>query len=424
MADLLVRGLIAGLLTLAVWHAPLQAVDPPPNVLFILGDDQAWTDFGFMAHPEIRTPHLDALAAEGAVFPRAYVPSSLCRPSLASLITGLYPHQHGVCGNDPPKGVDRAEMLRHIRRAPTIPKLLGEHGYVSLQTGKWWEGSPSLGGFTQAMSHGDPARGGRHGDDGLKIGRETLQPIYDFIDGRGEKPFFVWYAPLLPHTPHNPPERLLAKYATPGKPITIARYQAMCEWFDETIGDLLGFLDRRKLTENTLVVFVTDNGWIQDPAQPGFAPRSKRSPHEGGIRSPMILRWPGRITPGRYEALATSLDLAPTLLTAAGVQPPPSLPGLDLLPIVRAGGQSSRNQLFGEIFNHDVVDIDRPAASLQYRWTIRDQWKLILPTAATEEPELYDLSSDPTELHNLAATKAGLVHDLSRELDQWWTGRD
>ena len=160
--------------------AKSTAETTPPNVVMILSDDQAWTDFGFMGHPEIRTPHLDRLAARSAVFPRGYVPSSLCRPSLATLISGQYPHQHGITGNDPPRGVDRNEMLRFIEKAPVLPKLLASRGYVSHQSGKWWEGSPSLAGFTAGMTHGDPSRGGRHGDLGLKIGRDVQHMVVPY----------------------------------------------------------------------------------------------------------------------------------------------------------------------------------------------------------------------------------------------------
>jgi uncharacterized sulfatase len=251
----------------AIVHAaPTSAA--PPNVVMMISDDQSWTDFGFMGHDTIKTPNLDRLASQSAVFPRGYVPSSLCRPSLATLMTGLYPHQHKISGNDPPAGTDRAEMLRHIRRLPTLPRLLAKQGYVSHQSGKWWEGSHQLGGFTAGMTHGDPKRGGRHGDEGLTIGRQGLQPIFDFVDSAGEKPFFLWYAPFMPHTPHTPPKRLLDKYTAPEKSIHIARYQAMCEWFDETCGQLLDYLDKKNLADNTLVVFVTDNGWIQQTDAP------------------------------------------------------------------------------------------------------------------------------------------------------------
>src|SRR5262245_39772709 len=235
-----------------------------PNVVIILADDIAWTDYGFMGHKAIRTPHLDRLASGSLVYTRGYVPMSLCRPSLMSLITGLYPHQHLVTGNDPPQGTDRNEMLKHVDRVPTIPKLLSAQGYACLQTGKWWEGNYQRGGFTHGMTHGDPSRGGRHGDEGLKIGRQGLKPISDFLDANGEKPFFLWYAPILPHEPHNPPERLLQKYVDKTESLQVAKYWAMVEWFDETCGELLTELEKRKLADNTLVVYLADNGWIQN----------------------------------------------------------------------------------------------------------------------------------------------------------------
>ena len=147
------------------------------------------------------------------------------------------------------------------------------------------------------MTRGYPERGGRHGDDGLKIGREGMQPVNDFIDTaiEAKKPFFIWYAPFLPHTPHNPPQRLLDKYTTDGRPKPIATYYAMCEWFDETCGQLLDRLDEKGVADNTLVIYVTDNGWIQNPDSGGYAPRSKRSPYEGGIRTPIMFRWPGKV---------------------------------------------------------------------------------------------------------------------------------
>ena len=392
----------------------------PPNVVMIIADDQAWTDFGFMGHPTIRTPHLDRLAAQSATFPQGYVPSSLCRPSLATIISGLYPHQHQITGNDPPQGADRQAMLKHIRQIPTLPRLLAANGYVSLQTSKWWEGAPALGGFTAAMTHGDPQRGGRHGDDGLTIGRQGLQPIFDFIDQAGDQPFFVWYAPLLPHSPHNPPPPLLEKYTAPGKSIHVARYQAMCEWFDQTCGQLLDRLDENDLAENTLVVFVTDNGWIQDRHSRKYAPKSKRSPYDGGVRTPILLRWPGRIAPVRHETLISSIDLAPTILAACGLEPPEEMLGLNLLDVVAAQGRSERTRLFGEIFEHDVADLAHPTKSLLYRWCRDDRWKLILPTDPTQPPELYDLAADPFETRNLAPVQPDRAATLAAAVNEWW----
>ena len=407
--------------------APVLAAQPP-NVVLIISDDQAWTDFGFMGHPAIRTPHLDGLARQSALFRHGYVPTSLCRPSLATLLSGLYPHQHKITGNDPRDRSQRAVMLKHIDRIPKLPVLLAQKGYVSYQSGKWWEGNYRLGGFTAGMTHGDPKKGGRHGDEGLAIGRHGLKPVFDFIDASREKPFFVWYAPMMPHAPHTPPQRLLEHYAIDGRPIEVARYYAMCEWFDETCGQLLEHLDRRGLTDNTLVVFVTDNGWItrtpQTPVEPGwkesFAPRSKRSPYDAGIRTPIMLRLPGRVRTGDYSALAGSIDIAPTILHLAGVPVPAELPGINLAQVANAGGNTERTALFGEIFEHDVADLDNPAAGLRYRWCIAGRMKLIVPVESSGKPELYDLAGDPHETHNLAADQPNTVQTMIRQMDAWW----
>ena len=320
----------------------------PPNILLIISDDHSWTDYGFMGHPHIRTPHLDRLARESRLFPRGYVPASLCSPSLASILTGRYPHQHKVVCNDPPRPEEttranfyktasfregRERLADFIEETPTLPRLLATRGYLSLQTGKWWQNHPSRGGFTHGMSHGDEVRGGRHGDLGLEIGRKGLQPVYDFIQTAQEqkKPFFIWYAPFLPHSPHNPPEHLLKKYEPLAPSIHVARYWAMVEWFDQTCGELLDHLRKNNLEGDTVVAYVADNGWIQSLDNPRFAPRSKQSPHDGGLRTPIMLHWPGRISPAKIEPPVSSIDLMPTLLKIAGVSPPEDLPGIDLL---------------------------------------------------------------------------------------------
>jgi len=298
-----------------------------PNIVLILSDDQAWTDYGYMGHSAIQTPHLDKLARRSLLFGRGYVASPLCRPSLASIATGLQPFQHGVTGNDVDGRNSRAALDIPLRekfhKHPTFIKALTASGYLAHQSGKWWEGSWKDGGFTHGMTHGDPKRGGRHGDVGLKIGREGMNPVTDFIDLaiKEQKPFFVWYAPFLPHTPHNPPKRLLEKYRNDGRANDVTKYYAMCEWFDETCGELLDHLDKRKIADNTLVLYICDNGWsaastnADDPNQSqwgGFALRSKGSPYENGIRTPIMVSWPSRLKPKRINDIAQAIDFFPT----------------------------------------------------------------------------------------------------------------
>lgn len=412
--------------------ASATAADTPPNIVMIISDDHLYSDYGFMGSQDIQTPNLDRLAKESLTFTRGYVPSSLCCPSLASMITGLYPHQHKVTSNDPPIPTGMAKkkfnqspafeegrevMTRHLETAGTLPQMLATKGYLSLQTGKWWLKSYTRGGFTHGMT-----KGGRHGDDGLDIGRKSMQPIYDFIGEakKQQKPFFVWYAPLMPHDPHTPPERLLTKYKTKTPNLHIAKYWAMVEWFDETCGALIKHIDDQGLKENTIFVYLSDNGWITNPQTGRYAAKSKQSQYDGGLRTPIMIRWPGTVTPKMSDRLATSLDIAPTLLKAAGLPPTAAMPGLNLLD---ESATTARNTLYGECFTHNFVDLNNPASSLKWRWIVDGHTKLIVPHPANQPDdvlELYDLQTDPTEEKNIASSQPDRVKELAAKLDAWW----
>lgn len=403
------------------------AADSPPNILIILSDDQGHGDYGFMGHKHIRTPRLDELAQQSLVFRHGYVPSSVCRPSLATIITGLYPHQHFITSNDPPLAPTdeervalRLRQVAYIDKSPTLPRLLAEKGFVSLQTGKWWEGDYKRGGFTHGMTHGDPNRKGRYGDEGIPIGRETIDPIRNFLDDTTGKPFFLWYAPMMPHLPHNPPERIKAHYRGKAGAPSKVNYWAMCEWFDETCGQVLDELNQRGLADNTIVVYVTDNGWIQDPASYRNAPKSKLSQYDGGLRTPIMIRWPGRVEPQIVDTPVESIDIAPTLLQAVGLEPTAEMQGVSLLD---AQAVAARKAIFGETFAHDAVDVDDPAACLEYRWCVSWPWKLIAPNTEVlpkGKLELFNIADDPREEHELSAKHPAEVEKLTQLLDAWW----
>lgn len=422
--------------------ASVFAETEKPNIVLILSDDQGWTDYGFMGHEHIETPHLDTLARRSAVFSRGYVPTALCRPSLATLLTGHYASTHQVTGNDPspkyaPKGTELykqrcAELIAKTDAFDLLPQALGRQGYLSHQSGKLWEGSFERCGFTHGMTRGFPEKGGRHGDDGLKIGRQGMKPITDFLDiaEQQQKPFFLWYAPYMPHQPHTPPKRLFDKYMAKVDSPSLANYYAMCEWFDETCGELISEIDQRGMKENTLIVYVCDNGWIQNPETGSYAVRSKQSANEGGTRTPIMYCWPGKIAPQERSELATSLDIYPTILAAAGAELPGNLPGLNVLPALSEESPIQRDQVFGEAFAHDIADLDDPSRSLLYQWVIRDNYKLLLRrdgeahTYASRHPktpdtQLFDLKADPTEDHDLAEELPKLVNELTSLIDQW-----
>lgn len=401
-----------------------------PNVVFLLSDDQAWGDYGFMGHPHVATPNLDRLAEAGLLYERGYVTAPLCRPSLASLATGLYPHQTGIRGNDPvingakvkknsPKFFAlRQRMTAPMAEQPSFIQELKKHGYATLQTGKWWEGDPLDHGFTEAMTHGDPTRGGRHGDDGLIIGRETMQPIYDFIEAatHNKQPFFVWYGVYLPHFPHNAPTRLYDKYKDVAPNKSTAWYWANIEWLDETCGQLIDYLKAKDLYENTLFVYTCDNGWVPDPKKRNRFIRSKREPVEAGIRTPIFLTQEGTIAPRREtEVLASNIDIAPTILKACGIEPPQLMSGMDLR---NSSALEDRNRIFVDIYEHDsdLDQLDDIDDGLTARVVIQGWDKLI---AKPEVNELYNLKVDPDDRNDLALNKPKRVQALSELIDTW-----
>jgi arylsulfatase A-like enzyme len=427
-------------------HAADQsATSGRPNIVFLLSDDQAWTDYGFMGHPVIETPHLDKLADNSLLFRRGYLASPICRPSIASIVTGLHPFDHGVTGNDisDEKGwraKNRQELDQPLQdefyEHPGLIETLTSNGYLAHQSGKWWEGSWKDGGFTHGMK-----MKGRHGsEESLTIGREGLKPITDFIDMAidEEKPFFVWYGVFLPHTPHNPPERLLKKYTQPGRAMDVAKYYAMCEWLDETCGELLDYLDEKGIRENTLVFYICDNGWAatstnaDDPHQQdwkNYALRSKGSPFENGIRTPIMISWPGKIEPLDDPNLAHSIDVFPTLAKVAGAPVPEDLPGMDLLD---KKARKERKAVFGSVHSSHNISMENPDDTLQYLWCIEGKWKLILRYDGIDSTEyaklhqwdsepvrLYNLERDPHETNNIASDHPDIVSRLRERIIAW-----
>ena len=398
------------------WISHLAA--EAPNVLYILGDDQAWTDFGFMGNARVYRPNLDALAKKSAVFMNGYVPTSVCRPSLASLLTGLYPHQHGIHFNHGPPGNGgynrmksrqqyeeiREKEFHLIQKVETLPRLLAKKGYRSLQTGKLWEGHWRNAGFTEGMTTFEPppksqnfggvrrlGNGERvahgNGDVGLQIGRVTMEPIYSFIEDceTKETPWFVWYAPYLPHLPHDAPEKYfkLAE-SKPGVAPHEVPYFASIVQFDDTVGELMKFLEKKKLIEDTIIVFASDNGWSPSRQKRGkeFAQtkNSKRSPFDLGLRTPILLHWQGHMQPGKYTKLVSTIDLMPTILTATKTQSTTKLPGINLLQFANPPSRLfDPRPVFGEIYPGDATSLGHPERNIAYRWVRHRDWKLIVP---------------------------------------------
>lgn len=418
------RAAVLALALILPLSLPSAPGETRPNIVLIISDDHGFQDYGFMGGDHVRTPHLDRIASQSLLFTRGYA-TPVCSPSLATLLTGLHPHQHGITGNDLREDpADRTALSERLLRNPLIlPKALGEAGYLTMQTGKLWNMSYERAGFTHGMTGPES----RHGGAGLQIGRMGMQPIFDFIDHAAteESPFFVWYAPFLPHDPHNPPERLLAKYRGRGPTPEAERYYAMVEWFDETCGQLDAYLEDKGLVEDTLVIYLADNGW--DAARGYGDTRAKLSPYEVGIRTPIFARWPGKIEADRDdETLASIIDIVPTILSVAEIETADDLPGLDLR---NREAMRSRQTIFVQAFTHDVVDLERPELSLMGAVVINRWHKLVLPgpagpdrphASAPTVPELFDLRADPLEGNNLAAEHPEIVERLRTLQDGFW----
>ncbi len=293
-----------------------------------------------------------------------------------------------------------------------LPRVLSDAGYLTFQTGKLWNVTAEEVGFTSGMTNKE----GRHGGDGLDIGRKSMKPIFEFIEDAAakQKPFFVWYAPLLPHQPHNPPPEWLAHYQNKGLSPDAAKYYAMVEWFDQTCGELDEFLKKQDLSDNTVIIYLADNGWDAEQGN-----RAKLSPYELGIRTPIFVRWPGTVKPQRDdETLASIIDIVPTVLSACGLDVPSDLPGLDLLD---REAMIARESIFVEAYTHDIAELGQPESSLVTQVVIRGWSKLLLPgpnrpdkayTSAPETIELFNLQDDPFEKQNLAQVRPAEVGRL------------
>ena len=404
-------------------------------------------------------------------------PRACAGPSLATLLTGLYPHQNGIHYNHPPPGNSafnkmksraeyervRSESFRLIRSQPALPRILAKAGYRCLQTGKFWEGHFRNAGFTEGMTLFEPPPGQTfggvrtlasgtkaahgNGDWGLKIGRETMKPIYDFIDDcdREETPFFVWYAPYLPHQPHDSPKKYFDLYR--GNPKIAEHeipYLASISQFDDTVGELMDFVEKKGLTKETLFVFVTDNGWTpgtrRHKTQKDFfyhTKESKRSPFEDGLRTPILLRWKGVTTPATHEGLVNSVDLVPTILSAVAMDSRAAdLPGVNLMPSAMGKAPLTPGRpVFGEIYPGDATSLGHPSRDIAYRWIRDGRFKLIVPSSHNgrkpwgdylQKDALFDVVNDPGETKNLAADpkQAGRMARMKSLLDEWWTPGD
>ncbi len=424
------------------------AVRGRPNFIVFLTDDHGYHDLGCQGARDLKTPQLDALAASGARFTQWYSNAPMCAPARAALLTGRYPIRAGVPQNGPP--------LAPSER--TIAALLRPLGYATGLVGKWHLGAgpqtgPNAHGFEEFFgfhsgcidyySHryywGEPKlvnyhdlwRNGREVfEDGRYMTELITREALSFLERRGGRPFFLYVAYNAPHYPMHAPERYVERF--PALEPERRMYAAMLAAVDDSVGEILGRLEKLGLRENTLVFFGGDNGATAEPRaglnqQPARGGSNhplrgwKFSLFEGGIRVPAILSWPGRIPAGRVVAEpACHMDLLPTILRAAGAPLPAdrTLDGRDILPVAASGAASPHEALYWH-----------SGGQLAVR---RGRWKLVkdgFPADGTPQGRrplegedalfLSDLEEDPGETRNLRRLRPAVVDELLTLAEGW-----
>lgn len=421
-----------------------------PNILYINADDLGVMDVGFN-NPKYRTPNLDRLRAEGMLFTEAYAPAANCAPSRACVFSGQYGPRHGVytVGSSARGKTEHRKLIpiqntQHLKPdILTLGEALKAGGYRTIHLGKWHlgddpttegfdvnvggyaSGSPQGGYFTPKLK-GAPAVYNDHYPRGTHRSDIFADEAVKYIKANTEHPFFMHMAYYLIHTPIQAVPGLVEKYGDAKD--KRAAYASMIEKMDESIGRILAELDAQGLRDKTLVLFCSDNGAHSDISTQQPYRSGKGSYFEGGIREPLLVRWPEKVQPGSSCTVPVSgIDFYPTFLEAAGLPVPDGkiLDGVSLLPLLTQSGELPERALFwhfpvylqayaGEGDNsHDPLFRTRPGSALRLgKWKFHEYFE-------DGRIELYDLESDLGEQKNLAATNPEKATELHLMLKTW-----
>ena len=435
-------GIFSVLLGVLAGSAPAQAQQSasavkPPNIVYIISDDQGWKDVGFHGS-DIQTPNIDALANGGVKFDQFYA-QPMCTPTRAALMTGRYPFRYGlqtaVILSTHAYGLATDEYL--------LPQALKDAGYQTAIVGKWHLGHadpkywPRQRGFDHQygplIGEIDYFTHQQHGVvDWFRDNRRVVEPGYSttllgddavkLIGSHDVKtPLFLYLAFNAPHTPYQAPQSYLDKYKTIADPSRRA-YAAQITAMDDQIGRVVGALDARKMRDNTLIVFQSDNGGTRNPLFAGEGDMSKikipndngpyrdgkGSLYEGGTRVVAFANWPGKLKPGSaVEGMMHVVDMYPTLVGIAGGKLGRNKPldGLDLWPTIAEGKPSPRTEI--------VYNVEPFRAGVR-----QGDWKLIWRTPLPAAVELYNIADDPSEKTNVAAAHPDTVAALQNRANE------
>lgn len=417
--------LVVALLGLASSATPQEA-GPRPNLVLFVADDLGWNGVGYHGGP-IETPHIDALAESGVRLERFYALPT-CTPARAALLTGRYPIRYGLQSDVirpwTEAGLDLEERL--------LSETLHDAGYVTALVGKWHLGHatraylPTRRGFDhQYGNYTGWIDSFRHRRLGVDDWNRDDKPIgerghaTDLIASEAErllrerdpeKPLFLLISFTAPHGPFQPTDEYRERYAALAEEdSTLADYAALITHLDAAVGRTVATLDELGLRDDTLVLFLSDNGGMQEVPQANLPLRAaKLSLYEGGVRVPAVASWPGHLPAGAaIEEVVHITDLLPTLLGVAGVDPDGErqLDGRDVWPVLAEGASSPHTEL---LLN----------ASDSWAGLLAGRWKLVLRTDdADAKPELYDLETDPNEEHDVAAEHPVVTQRLGAVLE-------
>ncbi len=412
-----------------------------PNIILLVGDDQGYPYFGFMGADYVQTPNMDKLAASGTLFTEGYVPQNHCRPSLQTLMTGTLPTDYDM---DVDKIIEErsipedsvVEFKHHVMKYfETLPRILKKQGYTSFQGGKWWEFNYQNGGFDEGMTKGwKKGDKGKNewflqfmGGEGRQLARATMQPVYDYVENNSDKPFFIWFAPELPHYPFDAPDKYYNIYKDKDMTESAKRYYANCTWFDDGVGELVRYLKEKGEFDNTLFVYVNDNGWEQEPYQEFRADslrwhnggdKGKLSVYDQSFRTPIIFSWKDKIKAGATsKALMHSADIPATILDYIGVETPDNYFGRSYKSLVEDTNKTDREIIIGKA-TQMRSEKDMMGMKIEAYWARTDdwffQWNLTLETIA-----LFDMNKDPRNDNNLAESNPELIKEFKDKIEAW-----
>jgi arylsulfatase A-like enzyme len=397
----------------------------PPNILFILCDDLGINDLHCYGRQDHHTPNLDRLAAQGMRFTSAYCAQPICSPSRAAILTGKTPARLHLTTYLPGRPDCASQKVLHPEiemQVPLsekmLPKYFKEAGYISAAIGKWHVGGkgfePLEHGFDvyhpgKAVTKPSPTEGGK-GEYDLTAFAEQ------FIETNKANPFFVYLAHNAPHIPYDAQKARIENNSQAFEPV----YAGVIETIDDTVGRLMTKLERLGLADNTILIFTSDNGGLHVPEGP-HARITHNTPYragkgfvyEGGLRIPLLVRWPGHVPSGRISDVPViNTDWLPTLLELSGLPIPKGLDGISQARLLTGDRSTPNRKLFWH-FPHYTNQGSRPAGAMR-----EGNWMLV-EFYDDEAVELYDLAADIRETRNVAEQQPEHVKKMRQELADW-----